>query len=284
MANTYGFEAAGAVMAAPSGLPNLQGWGMRAKLEHAYLELHEPSKDGSLAKAGPKIGKIDFQFNPKELTIAKSAKWGRENGKGNKSSGPPQFVGPQPSKLNLEMFFDASATQNDSVVKTVEKLFACCVPTDQSQDQKKGSPPWVLFRWGSITSFMGYISSVSAKYTLFSSSGLPIRAVVTVALEELAGEPGRQNPTSGGLMPRRMHVTVEGDSLASIAYDEYGDASMWRAVAEANRIDNPLRLRAGTTLFLPAIGELAERGSTQGAAGARPGPRLDREVARATAL
>jgi len=239
--------------------------GGRPKLEHAYLQLHEPSADGSFAKPGAQLGKIEFQFNPKELSLSKSAAWTRSSARGNKKSGPPQYNGPQPSKLTLEMFFDASDTQDNSVVKRVEQLFACCVPTDSSFQQKKGSPPWVLFRWGGLTGFLAYISSVSVKYTLFTSGGLPVRATVSVTLEELAGDAPRQNPTSGGLVPQRVHTTVEGDSLHAIAYREYGNPAMWRAVAEANGIDDPMRLRPGTTVLLPALAELKAAAPAAGA-------------------
>jgi hypothetical protein len=231
--------------------------GTQDKLQHAYLQLNQPSPDGSLSKPGAPMGRINFQFNPKELSLAKSASWSRHSGKGNKKSGPPQYNGPQPSKLSLEMFLDASNTYDDSVVKKVEQLFACCVPTQASHDKNKGSPPWVLFRWGALTGFLAYISSVTAKYTLFTSAGLPIRATVTVTLEELAGEAPRQNPTSGSLVPRRVHVLVEGDSLAAIAYQEYGDPTLWRAVALANNLDDPMRLRPGRRLLLPSSDELA---------------------------
>jgi hypothetical protein len=245
----------------------------RPKLEHAYLLLHEPSPDGKLSKPGPEIGKIVFQFNPKELSLSKSASWSRDAGKGNKKSGPPQYLGPQPSKLALEMFFDASDTQDSSVVKSVEKLFACCVPTAPSHQKDKGSPPWVLFRWGGLTGFLSYISSVTAKYTMFTPGGTPIRAVCTVSLEELAGEPPKQNPSSGGLVPRRVHVLVEGDSLPVLAYQEYGDPGLWRAVAQVNGIDDPMRLRPGASLLMPAAEELVASLATPTSAGA-PGEDL----------
>lgn len=225
------------------------------KLEHAYLQLYQPSMDGSLDKPGPPMGRIDFQFNPKELTMAKAASWEPGTGKDKKNS-TPQYKGPQPSKLTLEMFFDASATRNDSVVKRVEQLFTCCVPTTDSHQQKKSSPPWVLFRWGSLTGFVAYISSVQAKFTLFTAAGLPVRATCTVSLEEIKGEPPGQNPTSGGLVPRRAHVIVDGDTLAGIAYAEYGDPSLWRAVATLNRLDDPMRIRPGSTVMLPTTEEL----------------------------
>lgn len=243
------------------------------KLEHGYLQLHEPSPDGSLAKPGAQLGRIDFQFNPKELSLVKAAAWTRSSGRGNKKSGPPQFNGPQPTKMTLEMFFDASDSQDHSVTDNVHKLWSCCVPTDASHQKNKGSPPWVLLRWGGLTSFLAYVSNVSVKYTLFAASGWPIRATCSVTLEEMSGDAPGQNPTSGGLAPHRIHVVVQGDTLAGISYAEYGNAARWRAVAEANSIEDPMRLRPGTRLLLPAAEEI--RGSGQAADPA------EREVARA---
>lgn len=226
------------------------------KFEQAYLQLYEPSRDGSLSQPGAPLDRIDFQFNPTELTVAKAAKWARATGTGNRSSGPPQYQGPEPAKLDLEMFLDASDNHDDSVVRKVELLLSCCVPTASSHSQNRDSPPWVIFRWGGITGFLAYVSSVSARYTLFSSGGVPIRAVVTLTLEELSGAPPGQNPTSGGLVPRRIHVMGQGDTLAGLAYREYGTAALWRAIAEANGIDDPFRIPAGRTILLPAAEEL----------------------------
>jgi hypothetical protein len=243
------FDAAqsGGSAAGANGRPNLQ---------HAYLMVHEPSKDGSLSAPGALMFQLDFQFNPKELQLAKSASWKREEAKGNKKSSPPQFTGSQPSKLTLELFFDASTKQDSEVVKNVEKLFSLTVPTESSLTSKKASPPWVVFRWGGLTGFLAYVSQVQAKYTLFTATGLPIRATCTVTLEELSGDAPKQNPTSGGLLPHRVHAVVAGDCLQAIAYQEYGAPTLWRAVAELNHVDDPMRLRPGTRLFLPPLEEL----------------------------
>lgn len=243
--------------------------GRRPNLVYASLQLYKPSPDGSLSSPGPKFDEIVFQFNPKELSLDKSAKWARESGRGNTRSGPPQFSGPDPSKLTLEMFFDASDTQRDTVVRQVEKIFSCCVPTPDSHDQGKGSPPWVRFRWGGLTGFLAYISSVSAKYTLFTPSGVPIRATVTVTLDELAGENPPTNPSSGGLAPHRLHVVLAGDTLAGIAYAEYGKPALWRPLALANGVDDPLRLRPGTRLLLPTVESLLTDASPREVAHAR---------------
>jgi nucleoid-associated protein YgaU len=229
----------------------------QANMQRARLQLYAATPAGAGAKAGTTLGEISFQFNPKEVTVAKTAKWERKTSKGAKTASPPEFSGSEPCKLTLEMFFDATANQDGAVVQAVEELFACCIPTKESAGQKKPSPPLVVLQWGNITSFPAFVTSVSAKYTLFASNGIPIRAVCSVALEEMPGDPLRQNPTSGSLDVRRVHRMVAGDTLASVAWVEYDDPTAWRRLAAYNGIDDPLRVRAGTLLLLPSIEELA---------------------------
>jgi hypothetical protein len=255
-ASPISFSAAGAPPSAAGGV-----LGAPPKLEHAYLEIRDPGSGGSTASPGPVRGRVDFQFNPKELSLSKSAKWRRDAQRGAKKSGVPEFTGSEPAKLTLEMFFDATDKMNDAVVKAVEKLFECCVPTPESLAKKKGSPPWVIFRWGGLTGFTAYVSSVTAKYTLFTPSGTPIRAVCTVAIEEIAGELGGQNPTSGALSAQDAHVLVAGDTLQSVAFRRYGNPNLWRGIAEANGIDDPMRLPVGATLLIPSATEVGVAGA-----------------------
>jgi nucleoid-associated protein YgaU len=116
----------------------------------------------------------------------------------------------------------------------------------------------VILRWGSLSSFTGYIASVNVKYTLFTPGGLPIRGSATVSLEEIptTEPPPGQNPTSGALSTHRVHTVLTGDTLASIAWREYGDPAMWRTIATTNGIDDPMRLRAGSSLLIPAADAL----------------------------
>lgn len=237
--------------------PSSGGGTARQQLEKASLDMYEAvARDNGGADIGAAKGSIAFQFNPKELTIQKSAKWERKPAKGSKTAGPPEFTGAEPCKLSLELFFDATSKDSGAVVAAVEQLFSCCVPTTQTVGKKKAMPSLVIFHWGRTTSFPGFITSVSAKYTLFSADGTPIRAVCTVAMEEMPPGAPKQNPTSGALSVRRSHVLIAGDSLASVAYGEYGEASMWRPLASYNGIDDPMRVRIGTILLLPAPDEL----------------------------
>lgn len=56
--------------------------------------------------------------------------------------------------------------------------------------------------------------------------------------------------------PRRTYTVVAGDSLSKIAKREYGDASKWPKIYDANRdqIKNPDLIHPGQVLNLPPEG------------------------------
>ena len=62
-----------------------------------------------------------------------------------------------------------------------------------------------------------------------------------------------QNPTTRGTPGLRVHIARDGDSLASLAQAYYGDPERWRAIATANDIDDPTRLKRGTALRIPRL-------------------------------
>jgi nucleoid-associated protein YgaU len=230
----------------------------------ATLEVYDakPATSGG-ADLGSQRDSIKFQFNPTELTLAKTAKWTAHTSRGAGKGGPPEFGGAEPQQMQLEMFLDETESRDGSVEDTVKKLMECCVPTSESESKKKPTPPLVLLRWGRITGFPGYLTAVSAKYVLFTPEGQGIRAKVSITIKEIASDTGRQNPTSGGLAVHRTHTLVEGDSLASVAWREYGDPTLWRLIAEENRIDDPMALRPGTTLRVPTAPATRESAPTR---------------------
>lgn len=225
-------------------------------LEKAYLTFIEPNSEGGVSNGSATVNgkdRIDFQFNPKEYSVKKSANWHRNDSPSAKTTAPAEYRGPGPSSMSLELFLDGTA-ENADVSGDVETLFACLQPLPQALSNNKPAAPFVRFGWGSKIHFVAYMKSVSAKYTYFKPDGAPLRAVCTVELEEFPTNTGRQNPTSGGISALRTHLMVSGDSLQSVAYREYGDANMWRLLAEENQIDDPQRLSTGTQLRIPLPG------------------------------
>jgi nucleoid-associated protein YgaU len=106
------------------------------------------------------------------------------------------------------------------------------------------------------------IDSLSVQYTLFRPDGTPVRAMAKLSLTQVekavdkpsaGGSKKGQNPTTRGLADLRSHVVRDGDTLPSIAFTSYGDPTRWRAIAEANGIDDPLALRRGRLLSVPQV-------------------------------
>ncbi|OKI03419.1 peptidase M23 [Streptomyces sp. CB02923] len=232
--------------------------GAGKSLVRATLAIHEPPV-GTGTTPGALIKTLGFDFNPAQLSLSRAAQWKVTPTVAVRRGAKPEFMGPEPRSMNLEVFFDSSARPtSNSVLKKVAALLSCCEVTAKSYAAKKPSPPWVIFQWGSFSTarFTAYVSSVNASYTLFGTTGVPIRATCQVQLHEIPGKTRRQNPTSGALTARRVHQVVAGDSLQSLAWREYGNANAWRAIAEANGIDDPSRLPTGTELVLPAAEEV----------------------------
>jgi hypothetical protein len=227
-------------------------------LVHATLAIHRPPSSVGGAMGG-KIADVEFQFNPNQLQLTRSASWSAQPAVALERGPTPEFAGAQPASLEVEVFLDGSARPTASKVRQqVEQLLSCCEVEPQSISSKRPSPPWVRLSWGSFTTvqFVAYVESVSASYSLFSPTGEPLRATCRLSLKEVPQPTKGQNPTSGARTAQRVHSVVAGDSLASLAWNEYGDPTAWRAIAEVNDIDDPMRLRPGQALLLPAADEV----------------------------
>lgn len=229
-------------------------------LQKAYIKILEPGKSSSpmsalSAMSGSLGGSKDtvfFSFNPKDYSVSKSAHWSRTTSASAKHAGPMQWQGAGPAKYDLDIFLDKGMLPFGDIRDDVKKLLRCCEPTDKSRRSGKGaSGPHVLFGWGTSMSMKCVVTSVSIEFTRFRMNGAPFRAKGKISLEEVGEKMSRQNPTSGTLEAHRSRTVVAGDSLPLIAYAEYGDPNGWRAIAEANGIDDPLRLRGGTPLLIP---------------------------------
>jgi Contractile injection system tube protein/LysM domain len=216
--------------------------------QHARLEVEGGSK-------------IECWFNPKEYTVQKANTWTPKPANG-QNVPPTQFGGGSGRELSLVLLFAAESPDSD-VVSVTDQLFTMMeAPQSQSSKGKNATaPPTVVFCWGRTRSFVAAPKSLSVQYTMFRPDGVPIRAQATLALMEIvpeqrkAGAPAKkgQNPTTRAIAGVGSRVVRDGDSLQSIANAVYGDPTRWRAIAEANGIDDPTRVRRGASLAIPTL-------------------------------
>jgi hypothetical protein len=205
---------------------------------------------------------IKCLFNPTEYSITKTNTWNFKE-VGGSSLPPPEFGGGSPRQISLNLLLDNSVLDDSqSVLSITQKLFKMMEVGDgQPAGSSRAAPPYVTFRWGAVDTFKAVCTSLTCTYQLFEPNGDPIRADIKLDLKQ--AEPASTasansanlgtNPTTRSAGDAGVHLVKDGDSLPSIAYRAYGDATRWRTIAEANAIDDPLRLRRGTPLTVPRL-------------------------------
>lgn len=192
---------------------------------------------------------IECAFNPQNYSVSKTNIWTYKPTQG-KDLPAAEFGGGLPMCYRLSLLFDTSLDGPDESVKPqANKLM-------KAMHGGGSAPSFITFSWGSVKLPKAAPMSLSIQYALFRPNGEPMRAFVELELAQ--AEPSTpagqaQNPTTRGIAGLRSHNVRDGDSLASIAYDAYGDPTRWRVIAETNGIDDPMRLRRGTALAVPRL-------------------------------
>jgi contractile injection system tube protein/LysM domain-containing protein len=192
---------------------------------------------------------IQCAFNPETYTISKTNVWTYKPNQ-SKDWPDPEFGGGLPMTYKLSLLLDSSLQGADQSIKDQANALMKAMHGGGS------APKFVTFSWGQNKLPKAAPLSISIQYALFHPNGDPMRAFVDLELaqaEDTSPAGQAQNPTTRGTAGLRSHIVQDGDSLHSIAYESYGDATRWRPIAEANGIDNPLALRRGSTLTIPRL-------------------------------
>jgi nucleoid-associated protein YgaU len=205
---------------------------------------------------------LSCKYNPTDLTIKTGASWRQPPTAGSETAPPSQFVGTQARTISMKLLFDDSwlgigsimSLLGGSIQDQVNKVLDWTNPTATSRlPGGTPNPPTLTIFWGGHTrlAFSVFLQSATATYTEFNFTGEPSRATVQCEFSEVPGVVNRQNPTSGSMPGRRTHLMTAGDSLHSIAQREYGKPALWRGLAAANGIDDPMRVPIGTSVLIP---------------------------------
>lgn len=224
-----------------------------ADLEKAVFEVYENEK------ASQPVETVSVLFNPSEYTISGGADYksskDKSGTKNTENMGKENYQGSQKQTLSVELFFDTSGkrilgqTPKDAtdVSKVTTKFMAMTRPKGTAH-----MPPVVCFKWGSLH-FRGYVSSITAKYTMFTSAGMPVRANVSLSIIEVRKEGEKYMEPFESPDRTKARTVTDAVSVFNMAQAEYGDADMWRIICQANNIADPLNIPSGTVLKVPAL-------------------------------
>ncbi|WP_285711025.1 peptidoglycan-binding protein [Erythrobacter oryzae] len=216
-------------------------------------KLIELEEDLVTEKAG--FVPVPVQFNPETFKVTYANEVKQPEG-GDQAAGTSgmQFVGAGTTKLALTLWFDVTAMTEepvDDVRRLTSKVIYFMTPRASQRDASKLVPPGLRFVWGSFI-FDGMVEGLEESLEFFSPDGKPLRAQITLTVGQqkiLVSEfrtPNSAGPRAG---QRPFTPAPQGKSLQDMAAAD-GKGGDWQAIASANRIEDPLRIKPGTPIDL----------------------------------
>ncbi|MGH9118440.1 MAG: LysM peptidoglycan-binding domain-containing protein [Acidimicrobiales bacterium] len=227
----------------------------------------------------PIPGEVTLDFNPDQVTVSRSSanKNPSTSGAGGTSPSILKWVPPESLKIT-NAWLDGDDVQDKAtellnwMAPKGGFLGAIVGALASAAVSALGGPkinlatkrPQLTFTWGSGFLFECQLTACTVNYVRFSSSGTPTRAKLSqITLEKVPSildlaSMGMMatNPTSGGAPGRRSHIITSGENLQHIATRNYGNPRHWRALADNNGIDDPLRIKPGQHIYLPNVEEM----------------------------
>ncbi len=240
------------------GLPNPN---MIAKLEKMSITIQN----------GKKAGKVIYVlYNPE--SYQQSRQIGISSQPAPSANMPVvQFKWGTSGILSFQLFFDTMSSGAEIGGKMTDKLeFEAnrLLPSAAKLDVRKytnkifdlmlidastHTPPILKLEWASLQ-FKGYMVQCKQTFTKFNETGAPVRATLDCVFQEYI-EPKKIPAMQPNESPdtTKYRTVIQGDSLWALSAREYGQPDEWRAIADANGLNNPRRLRNGEMLVLPGL-------------------------------
>jgi len=190
---------------------------------------------------------IEVLFNPNQLQIDKIG-WRLGDGY--------PVAANELATLSINLFFDTtlSGSPPENVQKHTKKIFNLTHPKIGTDTKR---PPRCKLIWGKIggnDSILlpdGFLEKVSKTLTHFLEDGTPVRATLNCTFREWADLEKRRKEAN--LIDDPVRIVRRGETLSSIANEEYGDPALWRIIANENHLINPRSLTPGMVLTIPPL-------------------------------
>lgn len=196
------------------------------------------------------------QYNPPEYTVTKGANT-VEIGIPGLDSPILQFTRGTAEQISLKLFFDTTGDYSD--VRNVSGRFYRLVKINSDLH----APPRCKLSWGKAmgaqvkgkypleVKFIGVVTNISQRFTLFKSDGTPMRAEMDVTFKEYKtlDQQIRELKLQSSDHTKSRKVK-RGETLSSIAAEVYGDPGSWRELAKANSNVDPRAPGPGTELLI----------------------------------
>jgi hypothetical protein len=226
---------------------------------------------------GERIGCL---LNPETVVVRRWAGLQRRRSVGGAAGGarladdPMLYTGGGVTEIRLDLLFDVSISGTTIQSRDVRDLTRPIWQLAENGDvvDGYGQPPVVRFFWGQAWNVRSVVAAVAERFEQFEPGGAPRRSWMRLELlrvnEPASTEPGATSSDGlpgqpaapvdlyqvegAGVAPgEEQEPAAPGQRLDELAQRYYGDPSLWRLIAEANGVDDPLAVPAGQVLQIP---------------------------------
>jgi Contractile injection system tube protein len=140
--------------------------------------------------------KLEFMFNPPDLSFTRKSNYTWSTGARDESGEPKtSFTSPSPCMLTLSQIPFDTYEEGDNVLDKYINDFKKTVMFKEKGKEAKQRPPIYKLKWGKQIYFSAcVITSLTYHLTMFLRDGTPVRAMLSLTIQEVDDPKPRPNP------------------------------------------------------------------------------------------
>ncbi|PRY88608.1 hypothetical protein [Mongoliibacter ruber] len=236
---------------------------MAESLAILKLTAFERFKDGSAASplSG---GEYSLQLNPEEVDLTFDIKKNSSDEDEEPTSAAGMPVNDKNKlynrqKISIEFIIDntgaipvfpdgiGTKVAGKSIKESIDLLKKVTVKPTRASHR----PPFIKLEWGKLL-LVGVVDSLAIKYTLFNTSGDPVRALVKFSMEEEVDEKVISREFQSPDITRIITIK-DGDNLNAMCDSFYDDPRYYISIASYNDLPSFRKLKIGSALQFPPL-------------------------------
>lgn len=196
---------------------------------------------------------LELPVNPEKVKLGKGIRYAEDKQLGS-LNGSNVYVRYQPETLHFGCLLDMTNAMEDAdEKKPVHDMVDEIEARLYDYNTEGHRPSFVKVEYGDIT-FFGQLKTLETEYTLFDMDGIPLRAELKVTLTGYCSQKEEKKHFSKRSPDVSRLVTLkEGQTLAALCYEIYGDALLVGKVARFNNLNGYRSIPAGTELLMPML-------------------------------
>lgn len=196
---------------------------------------------------------LELPVNPAKVKLTKGILYAEDKQLGS-LNGSNAYVRYQPETLYFECLFDmTNAMEDDDETKPVHDMVGELEQRLYDYNTEAHRPSFVKVEYGDIT-FFGQLKTLNTEYSLFDPDGIPLRAELKVTLTGYCSQKEEKSRFSKRSPDVSRLVTLkEGQTLAALCDEIYGDPLLVDRVARFNNLNGYRDIPAGTEILMPML-------------------------------